>query len=143
MQSTPIKILLTNLVAIHLVGNLWHGDAHVTLEVFLPDIKTAFVIVVILIGPMLGSILTWTRYVISGLWVVGVSMVGSLVFSVYHHYVLISPDNVDHLPPGTPSAHMNFSDSALFIALIALITALFAFYAAGRLQSNGSGIPHT
>ncbi len=136
MQSTVIKALLTFFVLVHLVGNLWHGDAHTTLEIFLPGIKLTFVIVVILISPILGGILTWTRYAIPGSWIVGVSMVGSVVFSVYHHFVLISPDNVEHLPAGTPEAHAHFSNSAEFIALVALFGALLAFYAAGKLDSN-------
>ncbi len=140
MQSTVIKVLITIFVLVHLVGNLWHGDAHTTLEIALPGTKIAFVIVVILIGPILGGILTWTRHAILGSWIVGMSMVGSVVFSVYHHYVLISPDNVEHLPSGTPEAHAHFSNSAAFIALVALIAALLAFYAAGRLHSNGSRV---
>ncbi len=138
MQSTVIKTLLTFSVLVHLVGNLWHGDAHTTLEIFLPGIKLAFVVVVILIGPILGGILTWTRFAVSGCWMVGLSMVGSVVFSVYHHYVLISPDNVEHLPPGTPEAHAQFSNRAEFIALIALVAALLAIYAAGKLDLNGT-----
>ena len=140
MRSSAIKILITIFVIIHLVGNLWHGDAHTTLEITLPGIKIAFVIVVILIGPILGAILTWTRFAVLGSWIVGVSMVGSVVFSVYHHYVLISNDNVEHLPAGTPEAHAHFSNSAEFIALIALAAALLAFYAAGKLHSRNSGV---
>ena len=140
MQSTVIKVLITVFVLVHLAGNLWHGDAHTTLEISLPGIKTAFVIVVILISPILGAILTWTRYSILGSWTVGLSMVGSVVFSVYHHYVLISPDNVEHLPSGTPEAHAHFSNSAEFIALVALAAALLAFYAAGKLHSRRSGV---
>ncbi|MCZ6855068.1 MAG: hypothetical protein O7G86_14250 [Gammaproteobacteria bacterium] len=138
MQPTTIKVLLALFVLVHFVGNLWHGDAHATLEITLPGSKTAFVVVFILIGPILGSILTWTRHIVIGSWIVGVSMLGSVVFSVYHHFVLISPDNVDHLPAGTPAAHAQFSSSAEFIAVAALLTALLAFYAAGKLQPNHS-----
>ena len=138
MQSTIIKILITAIVLIHLVGNLWHGAAHTSLEIYLPGIKTAFVIVVILIGPILGAALTWTSYSLLGSWTVGLAMVGSVVFSVYHHFILISPDNVEHLPPGTAHAHAHFSNSAEFIALVALAAALLAFYAAGKLHSRHS-----
>ncbi len=140
MQSTVIKVLITIFVLVHLVGNIWHGDAHTTLEIALSGIKIAFVIVVILIGPILGGILIWARHAVLGSWIVGMSMIGSVVFSVYHHYVLISPDNIEHLPPGTPEAHTHFSSSAEFIALVALVAALLAFYAAGKLHSNGSRI---
>jgi len=140
MQSTVIKVVLAIFVLVHLLGNLWHGNAHATLEITLPGSKTAFVVIFILIGPVLGAILTWTRHAVSGSWIVGISMVGSVVFSVYHHFVLISPDNVEHLPPGTPEAHAQFSSSAEFIALAALFAALMAFYAAGKLHSNHSGV---
>ena len=140
MQSTVIKVLITIFVLVHFVGNLWHGDAHTTLEIALPGIKIAFVIVFILIGPILGGILTWTRHALLGSWIVGLSMVGSVVFTVYHHYVLISPDNIEHLPPGTPEAHAHFSNSAELIALVALVAALLAFYAAGKLHSTGSRV---
>ncbi len=140
MQSPVIKILISFSVLVHFVGNLWHGNAHTTLAISLPGIKTAFVIVVILIGPIVGAILTWTRHALLGSWIVGISMAGSVVFGVYHHYVLISPDNIEHLPPGTPEAHAHFSSSAEFIALAALVGALLAFYAAGRLHSNGSRV---
>ena len=140
MRSSLIKILITISVIIHLVGNLWHGDAHTTLGITLPAVKTAFVIVVILVGPILGAVLTWSRFAILGSWIVGVSMVGSVVFGVYHHYVLISNDNVEHLPAGTPEALAHFSNSAEFIAQIALAAALLAFYAAGKLSLRNSGV---
>lgn len=133
MNALTLKTLITLAVVVHFVGNLWHGDAHATLEVGLPSIKTAFVIVVILIAPILGGILVWTRWCIAGCWVVGASMLGSVLFSVYHHYVLISIDNVEHLPPGTPEAHAHFANSAELIALAALAGAVVAFYAAGKL----------
>lgn len=140
MNSSLIKISVTIFVILHFVGSLWHGDAHTILEITLPGIKTAFVIVVIIIGPILGAVLTWTRFVILGYWLVGISMAGSVVFSVYHHYVLISNDNVEHLPAGTSEAHAHFSNSAEFIALVALAAALLAFYAAGRQQSGKSAV---
>jgi hypothetical protein len=140
MNTSLIKILITIFVIIHLVGSLWHGDAHTILEITLPRIKNAFIIVVIIIGPILGTVLTWTRFALPGCWMVGISMVGSVVFSVYHHYVLISNDNVEHLPAGTPEAHAHFSNSAELIALAALAAALLAFYAAGKLQVGKSGV---
>lgn len=138
MSPTVIKTLVSFVVLLHLLGNLWHGDAHMTLEVGLPALKSAFVVVVILIAPILGAFLTWTRFSITGCWIVGVSLLGSVLFSVYHHYVLISIDNVEHLPPGTPEAHAHFSNSAELIALAALAGVALAFYAAGKLAAKDS-----
>ena len=138
MPATPLKILVSLAVVFHLGGNLWHGDAHTTLEIALPGIKTAFVVLVILIAPVAGAVLTYTRLALTGYWLVGSSMLGSVLFSVYHHYVMISIDNVEHLPPGTPEAHAHFSNSAEFIALIALAGAILAFFAAGKFADKGS-----
>ena len=140
MHRVVIKSVVTLLVVAHFLGNLWHGDAHTILEIAIPHGKIPFVIIVILASPIIGAILVWTRYSIFGCWIVGVSMVGSVVFSVYHHYVLISIDNVEHLPPGTPDAHAHFSNSAEFIAIAALASALVAFYAAGKLDQQATSV---
>ena len=139
MEIKSTKVVISVFVLVHLLGNLWHGDAHTILEISLPTYKTAFVVVVILLSPVIGAVLSWTKYSILGCWIVGLSMVGSVVFSVYHHYVMISIDNVEHLPPGTPEAHAHFSNSAAFIALAALAAALFSFYSAGRQYADGRG----
>jgi hypothetical protein len=139
MQIKSTKVLISIFVLVHFIGNLWHGDAHAILEISLPTYKTVFVVVVILLSPIIGAVLSWTRYSILGCWIVGLSMVGSVVFSVYHHYVMISIDNVEHLSPGTPEAHEHFSNSAEFIALVALAAALFSFYSAGRQYTDGRG----
>lgn len=65
-------------------------------------------------------------------------MIGSVLFSIYYHFVFISNDNIEHLPTGTAEAQAHFANSAEFIALAAFVAALFAFYAVGRLQSVNS-----
>jgi hypothetical protein len=142
LKANVLKALVTFIVAAHLIGNLWHGDAHTILEIALPPMKTAFIVAVILVGPVAGAVLAWTRYTSLGYWLVGGCLTGSVLFSVYHHYVMISIDNVDHLPPGTPEGHAHFSNSAEFIALVALIGALRTFYAAGT-SSNRTPTPQT
>ena len=67
MQFTVIKVLISVFVFIHIVENLWHSDANATLEITLLGAKTAFV-VVILIGSILGAVLTWRQYLIIGSW---------------------------------------------------------------------------
>ena len=137
LKPTILKMLISLIVLIHLGGNVWHGYAHAILEVGLPGFKTAFVAIVIIIVPITGAILSWTRFSSTGCCLVGISMLGSVLFSVYHHYVLISIDNVEHLPPGATAAHAHFSNSAEFIALSALTGVVLAFYAVGKLQHEG------
>ncbi|HEY0727821.1 MAG TPA: hypothetical protein VGD38_07125, partial [Pyrinomonadaceae bacterium] len=54
----------------------------------------------ILVAPVLALALVFTRHARAGLWLLFWSMLGSLIFGFLHHYIIISPDHVSHLPPG-------------------------------------------
>lgn len=140
MNETTLKIVLTVIVALHFAGNLWHGDAHATLEVALPTYKSIYVGIVIVVGPIIGAALLWTRYFMQGCLVVALCMLGSVLFSVYHHFVMVSDDNVHFLPPGAPEDHVHFTDSAILIAVLALAGAVFAFYVIGKQASIKNGV---
>jgi hypothetical protein len=131
-----MKIAISTLVVIHLIASLWHGDAHTVLDISLPGLKNLFVYVVIVAGPIAGAALIWTRHFALGAGLVAVSMVGALVFGVYHHYILISPDNIAHLPVGPADAQTQFIDSAAFIAITELVTALLAVFVLGRTRAT-------
>ena len=92
--------MLTITVIAHLIINLLHGRAHTALEVGLTSWQQVYVITVILLAPLVGLALSWTRYKRAGLWLLLVSMLGSLVFGACYHYIIVSNDHVSHLPPG-------------------------------------------
>lgn len=94
------KIWITIVVLAHLVVNLLHGNAHTSLGVGLSTWQTVYVLAVILLAPLLALGLLFTRYSRAGLWLLFASMLGSLIFGFLHHYIIISPDHVSHLPPG-------------------------------------------
>jgi hypothetical protein len=125
------RIVITALVVVHLVASLWHGSAHARLGIALPPEKTIFVYVVILIAPIVAAVLVWTRYISIGLWVFFLSMLGALLFGAYHHYVLVSSDNIGHLPIGSPESHSQFITSAAVIALLELASALYGAFCMG------------
>lgn len=126
------RIAIAVLVILHLVVALWHGSAHTHLGIELSTQQTLFIYVVIIIAPVIAAILVWTRYVSMGLWIFFLSMLGSFLFGVYHHYVLVSPDNIAYLPAGTPQSHSHFMTSAGVIALIELASALYGAFCLGR-----------
>lgn len=130
------KLVITGLVGVHLAASLWHGSAHTRLGIDLPTEKTLFVFIVILIAPIVAASLVWTRYMSIGLWLFFLSMLGSFLFGAYHHYVLVSPDNVGHLPAGSPEMHSQFITSAGAIALIELASALYGAYCLGAHRSQ-------
>ena len=127
------KIAITGLVAVHLAASLWHGSAHTHLGIELSTAKTAFVFAVILVAPIVGAALVWTRFIRIGLWVFFLSMLGAFLFGVYHHYVFVSPDNISHLPSGSPEFHSQFITTAGVIAALELASAL---YGALRLRAH-------
>jgi len=125
------RIAVTGLVVVHLVATLWHGDAHSRLAIELSPGKNLFVFIVILIAPLVAAGLVWTRYATIGLWVFVLSMIGALLFGVYHHYVLVSSDNVSHLSGDHPEFHSQFSRSAAVIALLEFASALYGAFCLG------------
>lgn len=130
------KIVITGLVAIHLAASLWHGSAHTQLAIALPPEKTFFIYIVIIIGPIVAASLIWTRYISIGLWVFFLSMLGALLFGAYHHYVLVSPDNISHLPAGRPESHSQFITSAGVIGLLELASALYGAFCVGSQHAQ-------
>jgi NADPH:quinone reductase-like Zn-dependent oxidoreductase len=135
------KILITALVTIHLAATLWHGSAHTQLAIALPPEKNVFVYVVILLAPIVAAGLVWTRYIWIGLWVFLLSMLGAFLFGAYHHYMLVSPDNVGHLPDGSPESHSQFVASATVIALFELASALAGAFSVGSHRAQSRAQP--
>ena len=126
------RVVITALVAGHLAASLWHGNLHTQLGIDLATWQTLFVVIVILIGPVVGAALVWTRYASTGLWLFFVSMLGAFVFGVYHHYMMVSADNIHYLPGANAELHHGFTISAGVIALLELVSALYGAFLLGR-----------
>ena len=90
---------------------LWHGNAHTELAIALSPENNAFVLIVIFIAPLVAASIVWTRFALVGLWMFFLSMLGALLFGAYHHYILVSTDNIGHLPHGSANAHSTFITS--------------------------------
>jgi GrpB-like predicted nucleotidyltransferase (UPF0157 family) len=137
------RIAIAVLVAVHFAVAVWHGNAHTVLAIALPPEKNAFVYVVIVIAPVVAAALTWTRYALVGVWTFFLSMLGALLFGAYHHFIMISPDNIGHLPHGTADAQSTFIVTAVALALLELASALHGAFCLGlvaypRLFASGA-----
>jgi len=82
------------IVVAHLLVNIAHGLAHRELRVGLDPPASIFVIVVVLVSPLLAMALVWTGKKRPGLILLSLSMCGSLLFGLYHHFLVASPDHV-------------------------------------------------
>ena len=129
-----MKVAITLLAAIHIGVSFWHGRAHQLLAVTLPPEKSAFVFIVIILAPLAGVLLVWTRFVLTGVWVFFLSMLCSFLFGAYHHYVMVSNDHVQHLPGGPSDLQSAFIASAALLALLELLSTVYSAFCLGRLR---------
>lgn len=139
-DGKKMRGVISALVAVHLGITLWHGAAHRSLAVRLPAGKQAFVYIVILLAPLIAAALLWTRRVVLGTWIFFLSMLGSLLFGGYHHYVHVSPDHVAHLPAGSAGAPSSFAASAAALALVELIATAYGVFCL-RVRQVAQGQP--
>ncbi|MGH9675834.1 MAG: hypothetical protein ACRD36_01925 [Candidatus Acidiferrum sp.] len=98
--SAYLARLGTFAVLLHAAISFAHGYAHRELDVQLNQFQTVYVAIVITIAPLLAAILLWTRFARLGLFLLALSMAGSLALEIYLHNIEVSPDNVAHLPQG-------------------------------------------
>lgn len=105
----------TAVVLAHFIVVILHGSAHTNLKIDLAAWQTVFVLIVIVMAPPVAGILIWTRFSRFGFVLLAMSMAGALLFGVYFHYLAISPDHVNHLPPG--DAQGTFRLTALLLAI--------------------------
>ena len=91
-------IYVTAIVGVHFLVNIAHGLAHHELHVGLALPALIFVIVVVLIAPLLAMALVWTLKKRLGLILLTLSMSGSFLFGLYHHFLAMGPDQVNAQP---------------------------------------------
>ena len=88
----------TAIVGAHLLVNIGHGLAHRELRVSLPPFGSVFVVVVVLILPLVAMALVWTAKKRVGLILLSVSMFGSFLFGLHHHFLAAGSDHVHSQP---------------------------------------------
>ncbi len=110
------RIAATVILAAHTAVGVVHELAHRNLGIELTAAQTLFVNLVILAAPIIAVILLWSRLKRAGTLLFTGSMAGSLLFGLYYHYGLVSPDHVSHLPDG--NLQTAFQITAILLALL-------------------------
>lgn len=123
----------TLIVLVHLAVVLAHGSGHTHLGIATSVWQSAFIAIVILAAPLLAMILLWTRLQRAGVYVLGISMAGSLVFGVYYHFLFASTDNVFAL--GQQAWTAAFRITAVLLALIEAVGCAWSIWVL-RSQAN-------
>ena len=78
-----------------------HGLAHRELRIGLPPAGNAFVGLVIVVAPLVAAGLAWSRRQHLALGLLTLSMLASLLFGLYHHFVAEGTDHVHSQPAGS------------------------------------------
>jgi hypothetical protein len=73
-----------------------HAIAHQQTRVFLNLTATAFVVTVVVIGPVAG-VAASVRWREAGAWIVTTTMAAALAFGVANHFIIAGPDHVNHV----------------------------------------------
>lgn len=71
--------------------------AHVEIPVSLSLVQSLFVGIVIVLTPIIAAVLLWTQFYSIGSWLLLSSMAGAIVFGIYNHFIVISPDHVSQV----------------------------------------------
>jgi hypothetical protein len=116
-ETIAIRPALVIVVA-HAVVVALHSAAHLILDVQASPAQTVFIVAVIMIAPVLAGLLLWRKVKMTGALLLAGSMMGSLVFGVYNHFVALSPDHVSHVSQMSPvSWAVVFQVTAVLLAL--------------------------
>jgi len=115
-------IALVVVVLVHLAVNLVHGSAHTAAGVELGPAGLAFVIIVILIGPMAGLALMLVNRQFGAL-VIMLTMLAALVFGLVNHFIIPGADRVDYVHG---DSHALFETTAVMLAIIELAAVALA-----------------
>jgi hypothetical protein len=128
MTYAAIAVVLVNAVVL-----LAHDSAHRSLGILLSPWQEAFIYSVIVAGPIL-ALLVLRQNEAYGYALLILSMLGSFLFGVYHHFIAVSPDHVAHLPPG--GAQCLFRVTAVLMAITQGAGAFIAAVGLARRRSQ-------
>jgi glucose dehydrogenase len=139
MQASrlPIRFLSLGLILAHLAVSMIHGRAHQGAMVALTMFGTIYVIVVITVAPLVACALLLFRRAQAGALLLALSMLGSLVFGVWYHFLSATNDNVAavHGP-----WHSTFLWTAVALASIEFVGVIFGIFAFRMVRMAGSNL---
>jgi hypothetical protein len=141
-RSISIRMAVSTLVVVHLVVAYWHGNAHEKLSVGLSSAQHLFVNGFVVLLPLIAVLIIWSPRQRTALCVFLASMLGSLIFGGYHHFIAVSSDNIACLPPGPAGWHWQFVASSAALAGLEIVAVLYgAYLLSGRRGQGFAGMP--
>jgi len=122
-------------VTFHFVISLVHGVAHSSLHIGMKLWQTVYILLVITLLPLISGFLLW-RALRGGFFLLLISMLGSLIFGGYYHFIATGADNVASL--GLHSWAPAFQVTAVLLSLTevaGVLTGLFGLLKKQKVRS--------
>lgn len=135
-NSCTLKSTALGLVGFHFLTVVVHSIAHEILSIKATPAQLAFIVPVIIFAPVMAGLML-PKFSKAGAVMLLVSMLGSLVFGLYYHFIASTPDHVTHvarLHPAFWSAMFQIT-AYLLLASEALGAAVAGLSLAGWSQS--------
>lgn len=112
---SKLTIPITIVVAVHALISALHGLAHLLIPVPISVLQAIFIGGVITVLPIIAALLIWRQRVKWASTVLLGSMAGSLLFGLYNHFAVVSPDHFSQIPP--TRLGMLFQVTAILLAV--------------------------
>jgi hypothetical protein len=126
-------------VLIHFAVSVLHAIAHSRLGIPLGDAQELFVGVVVVALPLVAAYKLWKGDLRGGGALLVASMMASLIFGVYFHFILLGPDHVGH--PISPSGGGElFDETAIELIVLEALATLLGLGLMIKSFLRGSGI---
>ncbi len=128
----------TTVVIIHAIANGLHGLAHVEIPIPLSLLQALFVGIVIFLIPIVATILLWTQFDRIGSWLLLSSIAGSLLFGIYNHFIVMSPDHVSQV--SFAGWGLLFQITAILILIVDGLGSGFGVWTLRNMQQQEQGV---
>ena len=101
-NRNTLKRIALAVIAFHFVIVVLHSIAHEVLSVKATPAQLSFIIPVIIVAPVVAGVVLTKRYK-AGAALLSASMLGSLVFGLYYHFIKDTIDHVSHVAQLQPA----------------------------------------
>ena len=133
MDNRTLRNISAAIILIHLIISMIHGYAHAQAQVMLSAFGQIYVLVVIILAPLLGCALLYSRWQKTGALLTGLSLAGAFGFGLVYHFLLSGSDNVMEVHG---EWHMLFMWTAALVAVLELAGTLTAFWLYSSLSRS-------
>lgn len=86
------------LVVFHFIVVGVHGIAHQIIPVPISALQYLFIVLIITLAPVVAVVMLQNNFSKTGAVLLLCSMLGALIFGIYNHFIVISPDHISQIP---------------------------------------------